>query len=622
MRDSERAGNNPPIADYAIVSNCHGAALVSRAGSIDWLCLPRFDSPAIFARLLGTDAGHWRIAPVAPAAVERAYVDETMVLRTVFRTATGAVALTDALALGADERGHRIGQHARPVFLRRVEGLEGEVEVAVRLAPRPEYGLTTPLLVADGDGIRSHGGPVACVASGDVPLRVEGSDALARVRVAAGERHHLALQVCSPWREAPRPFTGEEAGEMLDATIAGWCSWSAIHHGYRGPYARLVRHSARVLQALTYAPTGAIIAAPTASLPETLGGERNWDYRFCWIRDASLTLEALWVAACPDEAGDFFNFVATAGGGRIPEGQHLQILYGVGGERLTPEHEFTHLPGYRGSAPVRIGNGAWEQVQIDVYGEVLSAAALLAEEVGSFDQVTAQFLVDVAETAAACWTQADHGIWEIREEPRHYVYSKLMCWVALDRAVRLAPLLSAEDRVERWSAVCREIREAIEQDGWSEQAQTFVQAFDNDALDASNLMLLITGFLPPDDERMRATVYAIAERLTDDRGFVCRYRRDDGLAGDEGTFGICTFWLAQCLAEMGEVGRARKCFERIAACANDVGLLSEEIDDASGELLGNFPQAFTHIGLVNAAWAIARAEGAPRGGPPDERGPT
>jgi GH15 family glucan-1,4-alpha-glucosidase len=372
----------------------------------------------------------------------------------------------------------------------------------------------------------------------------------------------------------------------------------------------MVRHSGRVLQALTYAPTGAIVAAPTASLPETVGGSRNWDYRFCWVRDASLTLEALWVAACPDEAGDFFAFLATAAGGHLSGGKDLQILYGVGGERLVPEHELAHLAGYRDSRPVRIGNGAWDQVQLDVYGELLSAAWVLADQVGQFDPITARFLVDVADTAAQRWTEADQGIWEIRGEPRHFVYSKLMCWVALDRAIRLAKTLGAEDRVEQWKATRDQIRAAIETNGWSEQAGAFGQSFGSDELDASNLMLLLTGFLPPTDSRMRSTVDAIAARLTDERGFVYRYRGADGLAGDEGTFAVCTFWLVQCLAELGESARARQVFEQLAGFANDVGLLSEQLDGATGELLGNFPQAFTHIGLVNAAWAIARAEGA------------
>jgi len=602
------------IGDYALLSDCQGSALVGRDGSIDWACLPRFDSPAVFAGLLGDGAGHWRIAPVGAAVVRRAYLADTMVLRTEFRTSTGAVAVTDALVFGSDERGHRIGRGSPHVIVRRLEGIDAAVEMSVELAPRAAYGLTAPSLVGEPGGLRSRGGPFSYVISADVALHVRGSEATASFSVAAGESVHFALQLTSPW-EASRPFLpSAHMAAMLDATIEGWRSWSALHQSYDGPYGELVRHSGRVLQALTYAPTGAIVAAPTTSLPETVGGSRNWDYRFCWVRDASLTLEALWVAACPDEAGDFFDFLATAAGGRLPEGKDLQILYGVGGERIVPEHELTHLAGYRDSRPVRIGNGAWDQVQLDVYGELLSAAWVLADQVDQFDPVTAGFLVDVAATAAARWEQADQGIWEVRGEPRHFVYSKLMCWVALDRAIRLADKLGAEDRVEGWRATRERIRLAIETNGWSEEAGAFGQSFGSDALDASNLMLLLTGFLPPADPRMRSTVEAIAARLTDAHGFVYRYRSEDGLAGEEGTFTVCTFWLAQCLAELGEPARARQLFERVVGLANDVGLLSEELDPATGEPLGNFPQAFTHIGLVNAAWAIARAERAPAAG--------
>jgi GH15 family glucan-1,4-alpha-glucosidase len=599
-----------PIGDYALLSDCQGAALVGRDGSIDWACLPRFDSPALFARLLDHRAGHWRIAPAGPAQVERAYLADTMVLRTEFRTSAGTVAVTDAMIFGPNERGHRIGRGSPHVIVRRLEGIDGEVDVEVALAPRAGYGLTEPVLVGEAGGVRSRGGPYSYVVSADVPLRAQGSEARAGVWIAAGDALHFALLVASPWGEQPAFFTSTQMAAMLDSTIGGWRSWSALHQTYDGPYAEMVRHSGRVLQALTYAPTGAIVAAPTASLPETVGGSRNWDYRFCWVRDASLTLEALWVAACPDEAGDFFAFLATAAGGHLSGGKDLQILYGVGGERLVPEHELAHLAGYRDSRPVRIGNGAWDQVQLDVYGELLSAAWVLADQVGQFDPITARFLVDVADTAAQRWTEADQGIWEIRGEPRHFVYSKLMCWVALDRAIRLAKTLGAEDRVEQWKATRDQIRAAIETNGWSEQAGAFGQSFGSDELDASNLMLLLTGFLPPTDSRMRSTVDAIAARLTDERGFVYRYRGADGLAGDEGTFAVCTFWLVQCLAELGESARARQVFEQLAGFANDVGLLSEQLDAATGELLGNFPQAFTHIGLVNAAWAIARAEGA------------
>jgi GH15 family glucan-1,4-alpha-glucosidase len=545
--------------------------------------------------------------------VERAYLPETMVLRTTFRTERGAFALIDAMAFGPGEEGHQIGRSSPHVVLRRVEGLDGEADVEIVLSPRPEYGITEPVFVAVDGGARSRGGAQVYCFSSEVPIAVDGGDCTARVRMRGGDTLHFALAVGSPWHPdaAAHPRAPSDIAVALDQTIAAWRSWSALHQNYDGPYRELVAHSGRVLQALTYAPSGAVVAAPTTSLPETPGGPRNWDYRFCWVRDASLTLEALWVAACPDEAGQFFSFLATAAGGDVGSGAELQILYAVEGERLVPEHELGHLAGYRDSRPVRVGNGAWNQVQLDVFGELLDAACLLADQIAEIDDVTARFLVDVADAAATRWHEPDQGIWEVRGGPRHFVHSKLMCWVALDRAIVLAARLGAEARVPNWSATRDEIRRAIEGQGWSERAGAFAQSFGDDTLDASSLMLLLTGFLPADDPRMRATVEAVAEHLTDEHGFVYRYRVDDGLAGEEGTFAICTFWLAQCLAELGDTRRARELVEGVVAYANDVGLLSEEIDPVTGELLGNFPQAFTHIGLVNAAWAIALAEGHP-----------
>jgi GH15 family glucan-1,4-alpha-glucosidase len=368
-----------------------------------------------------------------------------------------------------------------------------------------------------------------------------------------------------------------------------------------------VHHSGRVLQALTFARTGAIVAAPTTSLPETVGGQRNWDYRYTWVRDASLTMEALWVAACPTEAGLFFVFLADAAATLPQTGADLQIMFGIGGERDLTERELPHLTGWRGSAPVRIGNGAWTQRQLDVYGELLSAAQRLVDKLGELDPVTRKFLTAAADTAATRWQEADQGIWEIRGEPRHFLYSKLMCWVALERAIALATLLDAEDRVPAWTAARGQIRTAILDQGWSERAGAFTQAFGGEELDASSLMLAITGFLPATDPRMKATIDATAARLTDKRGLVYRYLSRDGLAGDEGTFLLCTFWLAQAQALADQVDAATATFERAIAAVSDVGLLAEEVDPHDGQMIGNFPQAFSHIGLVNAAWTIAEA---------------
>ncbi|MEO9008374.1 MAG: glycoside hydrolase family 15 protein [Candidatus Dormibacter sp.] len=612
---------HPPIGDYALLSDCQGSALVSRSGSIDWACLPRFDSPATFARILGTAAGHWLISPTGEvASVTREYLAGTMVLRTTFKTSTGRVALTDAMPLAPNDRDHQIGKRSPHGIVRTVEGLEGTVEVEFELAPRPEYGLTVPILERRGAGVTSRGGPIRYLVSSTVPLQSLGGIARARFSVAHGEHQSFALRTSSPWDHSEKPWPAAEIRSLLEGTVAGWRSWSKIHQSYRGPYADLVHHSGRVLQALTYAPTGAIVAAPTTSLPERIGGSRNWDYRYTWVRDASLTMEALWVAACPDEAADFFDFFAIAAGGIVDGASPLQILYGVGGERLVAESELSHLPGYRGSRPVRIGNGAWNQVQLDVFGGLLSAAALLAGQVGKFSPATAAFLAAVADTAAGRWTEPDQGIWEVRGGPQHFLHSKLMCWVALDRAIELAPLLEAAQRIAYWKTVRDRIKTAILEQGWSQNAGAYAQAFGSDHLDASVLRMAIVGFLPANDPRMRATIDAIAQRLTDARGFVYRYRSADGLEGGEGTFAICTFWLVRCLALLGETARARELYERICGYANDVGLMSEEVDPASGELLGNFPQAFTHIGLVNAAWAIALAEGKAswRGGPSGE----
>jgi GH15 family glucan-1,4-alpha-glucosidase len=437
---------------------------------------------------------------------------------------------------------------------------------------------------------------------------MEDGSARSRVTLRTGESRAFALQYAAA-EGSETCWTEEEIAERLRETIAAWRSWSSMHQRYEGPWRELVQVSGLVLQGLSYQPTGAIVAAPTTSLPEAVGGERNWDYRYTWIRDASLTLEALWVAACPDEAKEFFDFLTSAAVRQLREDGDLQIMFGVGGERDLTERELPHLSGWRDSRPVRIGNGAWNQRQLDVYGELLSAVHRLREQVGGFTPATAGFLTAVADTALRRWREPDQGIWEIRGEPRHFLHSKLMCWVALDRAVELADSLDADaGRVTRWREGRDEIRRAILEQGWSERAGAFTQTFGGDALDASTLLLPIVGFLPGDDARVRATVDAISERLTDPLGMVYRYRVADGLEGEEGSFLLCTFWLAHALALGGEVVRAREVFGRAAAFANDLGLLAEEADGSTGELLGNFPQAFSHVGLVNAAWAIAQAE--------------
>ncbi len=595
------------IADYALLSNCQGSALVGRDGSLDWACLPAFDTAPVFARILGEPGGHWSIRPVLPSESTRRYLEDTMVLRTEMRTPTGVVALTDFMPLDPRDRHNDIGMHSPAALSRIVEGLDGEVELDVEIAVRPEFGLTTPLVREIEPGVwRTRGGELRATISTTAPLEAMHGVLRARITVAAGDRVGFALCVEDPWGDPA--VARHDVFSARDDTIAGWRSWAEKLIGYEGGFREELRRSAIVLRALNYAPTGAIVAAPTTSLPEEIGGIRNWDYRYTWVRDASFTIGALAASGCGFEATAFFDFFATATAGSVASGQGLQIMYGIRGERFLPEHELGHLPGHRGSAPVRVGNGAWDQTQLDVYGELLDAAAVIAMLDIEIDAEFGAFLADVADRAVLRWADVDEGIWEVRGGADHFVYSKVMNWVALDRAVALADQLgSAPDRVDRWREHRDRIRAAILEHGWSDTAGAYAQRFGSDDLDASVLMMPIVGFLPMSDPRMRATVEAIADRLTDEQGFVYRYLGEDGLVGGEGTFGICTFWLAECLARAGEVDRARALFARMASCANDVGLLSEEVDPATGELLGNFPQAFTHLGLVHAALAIDAA---------------
>jgi GH15 family glucan-1,4-alpha-glucosidase len=617
-----------PIGEYALLSDCRSAALVSRDGSVDWLCFPRFDGPSVFCRLLDPRGGRFVIRPAGEFQASRRYVDQTMVLETTFSTGHGTGVLSDALAVGRNERGHELGANSPSMLLRQFVCTSGEIEAEVTYAPRPQYGLVEPVLVPIRGGLEASGRDGRLVLSTPVSCVVEGPVATARIRLTAGQAVAFALGYGSGAGRPKAPWTAEEITDRLADTVEGWRSWSVIHQNYEGPWRELVHHSGRVLQALTFAPTGAIVAAPTTSLPETVGGERNWDYRYTWVRDASLTIAALWVAACPDEANKFFGFLADASTSGLQRGERLQIMFGLSGERDLSERELPHLAGWRDSRPVRVGNDAWLQRQIDIYGELLAAAWRLADQLGDMEPVTRRFLATVADTAAVRWREKDHGIWEIRGRPKDFVYSKLMCWVALDRAIALADLIGAQDRVPDWAAVREEIRAAILERGWNDRVGSFTQSFGSEDLDASSLMLAITGFLAADDPRMEATINATAQRLTDERGLVYRYLARDGLPGEEGTFLLCTFWLAQAQALAGDVETASATFERAVAGINDVGLLSEEVDPRTGEMIGNFPQAFSHVGLVNAAWTISQARDGenfgfcglpPRTGPVDRR---
>jgi GH15 family glucan-1,4-alpha-glucosidase len=599
------------IGDYALLSDCRSAALVSRWGSVDWLCFPRFDGPSVFARLLDAKAGHFSLKPEGEARATRRYREQTLVLETTFHTPTGTVVLVDALAMGSHERGHELGRASPGVLLRHVRCTQGQVTLQLELSARPEYGLVSPVLRARDGGVECRGGAVALLLSAAVPLRLEGPDVRATFTLRAGESTGFAVQHQLGYEAPVALWTQEKIAHRLEDTSETWRSWSEEHQSYEGPWRELVHHSGRVLQGLTFQPTGAVIAAPTTSLPEELGGVRNWDYRYTWMRDASFTLDALWVAACPDEAERYFQFLADAAQSQLASGQELQAMFGVGGEHDLTERQLCHLSGWRGSAPVRVGNDAWSQRQLDVYGELLCSVHRLEDMLERVDGTVHRFLVDSAEMAAKRWREKDQGIWEMRSEPRHYVHSKLMCWVALDRAISLADTLDAGDRVERWRRTREDIRRAVLEEGWNERLGAFTQSFGSDALDAACLMIPITGFLPADDPRVRSTVRVIQEHLTDRNGLVHRYDLDDGVEGDEGAFLLCTFWLAQVQAMAGELEAATVTFTRAASYANDVGLLAEEVDPERRVMLGNYPQAFSHVGLVNAAWAISQARAHP-----------
>ena len=590
----------PQIADYAFLSDCTSAALVDRSCSIDWWCVPRFDSPSVFGRLLDPAAGHWTLSPVAAYSSSRRYVDDTLVLRTEFHTATGVVAVTDALALAPGARGHDVGLDSPHVLLRVVEGLSGSVEMHTEMAPRVEYGRTEPHLQAGPEGLEARGGPVQLWCTSPLTWICTAGTARSRFHVAAGERVELRLSYASAFDRARKSPVARQArnAPTVEDTTNGWQSWAAQHGSYDGAFPEDVRRSSIVLQGLTYQPSGAVVAAATTSLPEELGGSLNFDYRFAWLRDLSLTIRSLWIAACPDEPARLFDWFANAAGHN--RGELIQIMYGVEGERDLSEHELEHLAGYRDSRPVRVGNEAWKQTQLDVLGEVLDAAYELRDSLDVLTEPVQEMLVTLADRAARDWTLPDAGMWEARDAERHYTSSKVMCWVALDRAVQLAPKLGPGADAPRWARVRDEVRAAVLTQAWSARAGAYTGAFGSDELDASVLLLPIVGFLPATDVRMWGTVEAI-ERELSAGGLVRRW------GSDPSGFLICTYWLVECLALGGHLARATALFRRATGHANDLGLLSEEADVTSGELLGNMPQAFSHVGLINAAWRLGQS---------------
>ena len=588
----------PPIADYGVIGDGRTAALVSRAGSIDWLCWPRFDSTALLFRLLDVrGGGFFRVGPVGEARVERAYESGTNVLSTVFASPGGRCRVTDFMVPWVP--GNR-----PPRLYRILEGLEGAIEMEVEFRPSFDWGRANPEVVLSPEGAiaRAAGAAVALACPGG--LRPGAAGALgAKVALHSGARVHLCLEYAEDEPRIPSPRPGEAEADLA-ATLRYWREWSSACT-YQGPYHELVRRSALALKLLTYEPTGALVAAATTSLPEEIGGVRNWDYRYTWLRDASLIVYVLQAIGYHAEADHFFEWLERLCTRRACE---LQTMYRVDGGTELPEETLAHLEGYRGSAPVRVGNAASSQFQLDVYGHILDVAHVCFTTLPRpLDAGLWAVLRQAADQAAIRWREPDDGIWEVRGGSRQFVHSKLMCWVALDRALKLARGAGLDGDLHQWAAVRQEIAEAILRHGYDERVGAFTQVLDGSDLDASALVFPLVGFLSPEDPRIRSTVARIEERLVAN-GLVRRYLGDDGLPGSEGAFAICTFWLVDNLALQGRVDEAREVFELVVAHANDLGLLSEQIDSLSASLLGNFPQGFSHLALIRSAVQIARAE--------------
>ncbi len=606
----------PPIAEYGFLSDCETVALVAPSGAVEWMCLPRVDSPSVFGALLDRDAGTFRIGPTGvtvPAA--RRYLPGTMVLETSWGTGSGWVIVRDVLLIGGwHHETDRSGTHRRAptdydadhVLLRTVRCVNGQVEITMDCEPVFEYGKYPARWEYTGSGYNdgratAPGSEVQLQLKTDLRIGFEGARATARHRMKQGETVFCALY----WSTHGPPADGDEAYDRLVWTAHHWQHWLDRGTFPDHPWRTHLQRSALTLKGLTYAPTGALLAAATTSLPETPQGERNWDYRYSWIRDSTFMLWALFTLGFDWEANDFFYFIADVAGGE----EELQVMYGPGGERNLREEELDHLTGYEGARPVRVGNAAYRQNQHDVWGALLDSVYLHTRSRDSLDERVWPILTKQVERAIEHWAKPDRGIWEVRGEPKHFTSSKMFCWVACDRGARLAELREDWDRVKRWRAAADEIRADILEHGVDKRG-VFVQHYDSDALDASMLLMPLLRFLPPDDQRVRATVMAIADELTEN-GLVLRYRTeetDDGLAGEEGTFLICSFWLVSAYAEIGELGRARDLCERLLGYASPLGLYAEEIDPRTGRHLGNFPQAFTHLALINAVMHVIRAD--------------
>ena len=628
-----------PINAYGVIGDCHSVVLVAPDGSVDWGCLPDFDSPAIFCRLLDADqGGYFQIAPSDPTIPgTQRYLRGSNVLQTRFASVAGELVLTDFMpveTLSAWQfREMNNNTWTREdgschCLVRIVECTHGELPVTVRLKVTPDYAAAaSEASLVPGIGAVINGGEqhvgLAIVGGRLLPtysmtIEQEEGERHPTVVIQAilreGERLLFAMGVGRSTRAAHRLVEDELQTRNFDAELAQtlhcWRAWIRSCT-YSGPYTELVERSALVLKMMTYAPTGAIVAAPTTSLPEELGGERNWDYRFTWLRDGSFTLYALSVLGFTEEAHAFTHWLKRLS---FSDGEDLQIMYGIRGERELVERVLEHLSGYENSQPVRIGNGAVTQKQLDVFGEVLDCLHQYRRQ-GCFERYGEKLegplwylMCVMAEHVCKHWRDTDRGIWEVRDGEHHFVYSKVMCWVALDRVIRAAEQEELEGDLERWRVVRDQIRTDVLSNGYNTQLGAFTQYYGSNALDASCLLLPLVGFIPPNDPRMRSTVDRVLEQLTDERGFVYRYHAEDGLAGGEGTFSLCSFWLVDNLAMQGRVDEARCLFERLVSYAGRLGLFAEEIDGATGAALGNYPQAFTHIALVNSAHNLRKAE--------------
>jgi GH15 family glucan-1,4-alpha-glucosidase len=606
----------PPIADYGFLSDCHTSALVAPSGNVEWMCVPRMDSPSVFGAILDRDAGGFRLGPAdvkVPAG--RRYLPGTMVLETSWETQTGWVVIRDVLSIGPwhDEQ-ERSPTHRRAptdyeadrVLVRTVKCVQGSVEIHLDCEPAFDYGGLAAEWSYTGSGYHeavasSEGMATKLRLVTDLRLGLEGPRARARTNLRVGEVAFAALG----WSDTPLPSSHDEADAWVSRTAQYWQEWlqhgSFPDHRWR-PY---LQRSALTLKGLSYAPTGAMIAAATTSLPETPGGERNWDYRYSWIRDSTFMLWGLYMLGFEWEANDYFYFIADVA---EAEGD-LQIMYGINGESRLDEQLLDHLTGYDGARPVRVGNAAYNQRQNDVWGVVLDSIYLHAKSRDHLPERMWPILKRQVEAALAAWREPDRGIWEVRGDPKHFTSSKLMCWVAADRGARLARLREDESSAARWGAAADEIHADICANALDERG-VFTQHYETKALDASLLLMPLVRFLPPGDRRIRNTVLAISDELTED-GLVLRYRTeetDDGLLGEEGTFAICSFWLVSALCEIGEIEAARELLEKMLSYASPLLLYAEEIDPGSGRHLGNFPQAFTHLALINAVMHVIRAE--------------